>query len=129
MDAILFIVMLACLVLVVGWYVGNEMRSAKGDWGILAILSKIRDGLSEVASSYRMKPRRAKEAGQAAPPASAGTEGGEDAAPAYRASDKGRRFSDKNAPGYRSRGPSPRFGERPPARPAPNAAPPDGERE
>ena len=37
MDSILFILLLACLPLVAGWYVGNEATKSEGAWGLLAI--------------------------------------------------------------------------------------------
>lgn len=129
MDSLLFIITLACLFVVAGWYVGNELRGAQGDWGFLAILPDISDGRSEGAASYRMKPPRAKGPGQVRPPSSAGTDAGEGDGPAYTAPGKARRFHQKHAALYRAHGPLPRFGERSGLRPTQQGEPPDGERD
>jgi hypothetical protein len=123
MDSILFILVLACLLLVAGWYVGNEMRGGNGEWGLLGIVSQLRSKLSKEGPSYRERRRPA----PGARPARDAESGGEDE-PAYTAPGAAPRFREKDERGYRARGPAPRFGERPAVRPERND-PPSGDDE
>lgn len=106
MDSILFILMLFCLLLVAAWYAGNELRGAKGEWGLLAVLAEFADRAA--GPLYRVKERGAPLTRR---------KGAHDSAPearAYRApaEKRARRFRDKNDPAYRARGPLPAYGER-----------------
>lgn len=103
MDSLLFILVLACLVLVAGWYIGNEMAGRKGDWGLLAIIAALREKRAPDAARYRVKKRQPDEARPGV---------GEDPDAAYKPAQGPRRFHDKDDPAYRSRGPLPKFGER-----------------
>lgn len=118
MDSILFILVLACLFLVAGWYVGAEMRGDKGENGLFGIASRLRGEHSKDEPSYRQKRRHA--AG-ARPARDAGN--GVERESAYMAPGEAPRFREKDEPGYRGRGPLPRFGERPAMRPKQDESP------
>lgn len=113
MDSIQFIAMFFCLALVAGWYIGNEQRGTKGAWGFLSVVDAD-DELAKVRSKYRVKadPKNkvhiwtARRNEEEPEPVAGST---------YRIKGKGQvgRYRSKDAPGYRSRGPLPRYGDRP----------------
>jgi hypothetical protein len=108
MDAILYIAIFVCLALVAGWYVGNEIRGAKGAWGLLAI----REHDAEPAAprpSYTLKERA--DIARTRPTFDVAPEAREDQAPRYREAGRGK-FRDKDEPSYRSRGPLPTLDKR-----------------
>lgn len=107
MDSILFILVLVCLLLVAGWYVGAEMRGDKGERGLLGVLSQLRGERPKESAGYREKRRPAADSGRTPERGS-----GDEEAPAYTAPGEAKRFREKEEPGYRTRGPLPRFGER-----------------
>jgi hypothetical protein len=101
MDSIFFIVVLGCLVLVAGWYLGNEATRSAGDWGFLAIRPP-----SDMAKTGGLR-YRAKARVVAAPDRKAGS-AAESAVKkgAHRFKEKPRgRFRDKDETGYRARKP------------------------
>jgi hypothetical protein len=55
MEALQFVLMLGCLVLVLGWYLGNEAAGAGGRWGLLAVRRDDDEGKS--GPRYRLKLR------------------------------------------------------------------------
>lgn len=102
MDSLLFIIVIACLVLVAGWYLGNELRGEPGGWGLLAIISEIRERMTSDKRGYRMKSRRGEQHD---------AEADDDAR--YRATGEKRRFHETGDARYRPLATSPRFRNRP----------------
>lgn len=113
MDTLLFLGMFACLALVAGWYVGNEIAKASGGWGILSIRKPTGDADTPQGPRYRANdrtlPRRnsAPAVSQEVPSAP-----GSDHLRFREKAPRGR-FRDKDETGFRSRGPLPGFGDDP----------------
>lgn len=108
MDTLFFILMLACLGLVLGWYVANEATGGRGGAGLLAIRDD--DAADAAKPSYRNKrrlqpPARGAGAAQATPTFAARAVDG---------------YKEKDEPGYRETGSPPRYGEKPPRESGPN---------
>lgn len=110
MDAILYIAMFVCLGLVAGWYVGNEVRGAKGAWGFLAI-REVRTDADRPTRSYTLKERA--EISRTRPTFDVAPEALGDTRSRYREAERGK-FRDKDEPSYRSRGPLPILGDKRP---------------
>lgn len=94
MDLLVFIGIVGCLVLVVGWYALNAGAAAEGEKGLFAFRTPAQD---EAAPSYREKPRR-KTGVALRPQASADS--------AFRRAVRGFRARDDSA--FRATGPLPR---------------------
>lgn len=116
MDGILYLLIFACLGLVAIWYVVNEARSARGGWGILAIRDSARaeEAGAEGPSRFRPSDRVAPDPAHAAAAFATGPGASETAARASRFREKAPRgFRDRDEARFRSRGPLPRFGDKP----------------
>ncbi len=112
MDAILFIAMFVCLGIVAGWYVGNEVNGAKGQWGLLSI----RDGRmgAEAPPARRYFAKQRVEIERSRPTFNhPETDDEAEGAARYRDAD-GAKFRDKDEKSYRSRGPLPTLSDRKP---------------
>ncbi|HPE31290.1 MAG TPA: hypothetical protein PLV61_08855 [Parvularculaceae bacterium] len=117
MDSILFILMLFCLVYVAAWYMGNDIRGADGEWGLLGVAGKKDDSADDDAPKYNEKEphtalgKRIFKAQQAA------TRGApESGSSSYKLKTTSGRFREKGSGAYVSRGDLPRYGERPAGR-------------
>jgi len=124
MDSILFILMLFCLVYVAAWYMGNDIRGADGEWGLLGVAGKKDDSADDDAPKYNEKEphtalgKRIFKAQQAA------TRGApESGSSSYKLKTTSGRFREKGSGAYVSRADLPRYGERPAGR-APDKSPP-----
>lgn len=113
MDTVLFLGMFACLALVAGWYVGNEIAKASGGWGFLSIRESSGDAKVPQGPRYQAKvrvrpnPNAPRAVSQEAPFAPAPDQ------LRFREKAPRGRFRDKDETGFRSRGPLPRFGDDP----------------
>ena len=101
METLFFILMLACLGLVLFWYIGNEANGGRGGRGLLSIRDD--EGSGPAKPSYKTKKRLRPHSG-----------GASDAqtAPAFaaRAADG---YNEKDEAGYRATDSLPRYAEKP----------------
>jgi hypothetical protein len=115
MDSLLYLLVFACLGLVGLWYVGNEALGARGGWGFLAIRDRDEGESGESAGERRFRLRDgvvpdASGTQSALARAAAAEKAG---APARFREKAPRGFRDRDEARYRSRGPLPRFGDKP----------------
>lgn len=117
MDGILYLLIFACLGLVGVWYVGNEILGARGGWGLFGIRdSEAGDSArADDERRFRVRDRIAPDPARASVAAAAEPAAAEPGArSASRFREKAPRgFRDRDEARYRSRGPLPRFGDKP----------------